>query len=93
MKKVWLVVKTRETDDHDDIQIILGVYDNFSDAVERVNEVFFEEEEEYIEQYGIEYIGDNHNNGFAELHIDYGQRDTIIKAVEYEINKPTYDTI
>lgn len=92
--KVWIVLKERHTEE-ESWEVILGVYDNEADAIARVNEVFDESEDEYIENYGgiEDFVAENHNNGYAELHLDCGWDETIIKAVEYEINRPTYDSI
>lgn len=96
MTSVWVVLKKRHTD-AEQWTIVLGVYDYFGDAFERVNEVFYETEENYIEAYGesdadrIE--AENHNNGYAEISFDDGADVTIIKAEKYDINKPTYDEI
>lgn len=90
--KVWVVVRERHTEDNDST-IILGVYDNEADAIERVNEDFHETEEEYIEQWGEQYSGENHHNGYAELHVDDAWDETRIIATGYEINKPTFDSI
>lgn len=92
--KVWIVTKQRETSG-EQWHVIAGVYDNFSDALARVNELFIEAEEVFEDLYeGTEYEAENHNNGYAELH--YGSEDfddIIIKATEYTINQATYDAI
>lgn len=92
--KVWIVTKNHQ-DETGHEALILGVYDNEADAIARVNEIFDESEDEYIENYGgvEDFVAENHNNGYAELHLDCGWDETIIKASEYEINKPTYDSI
>lgn len=94
MTNVWIVLKERHTEE-ENWMVVLGVYDYFGDAFERVNEVFYDSEEEYIERYGgkEEFVAENHNNGYAELHLDCGWDETIIKATNYTINKPTYDAI
>lgn len=91
-QKIWLVVNERHTDEGS-WQVILGIYDDFGKALERVDEIFYESEESYIENYGgVEnFVAENHHNGFAELHLDDGWDETIIRATEYEINKPTCD--
>lgn len=93
-EKVWVVLKKRHTEE-ESWEVILGVYDNEADAIARVNEIFDESEDEYIENYGgtEEFVAENHNNGYAELYLDGVWDETIIKAVDYEINKPTYDSI
>lgn len=95
--QVWVVTKKRTTDDRD-FCIILGVYSNFADAVARVDEIFLESEEwfeGYYGELGLDYEADNHHNGYAELTLlaDEEQDDVEISAVEYTINKPTYDGI
>jgi hypothetical protein len=93
-KKVWVVTRVRHTAD-DDSFIILGVYEEFGDAVARVDEAFIEDEEMFEEYYsaGI-HNTENHHNGYAELHYgDCDYDDIVIRAEEYEINKPTYDLI
>jgi hypothetical protein len=88
MTSVWVVLKERYTEDGNSVEI-LGVYDYFGDAFERVNEVFYDCEEEYIETYGgeEEFVAENHNNGYAELHLDCGWDETIINAVKCDFNK------
>ena len=90
--KVWVVLRERRTEDNDST-VILGVYDNEADAIERVNEEFHETEMEYIEQWGEQYSGDNHFNGYAELHVDTAWDETRIIAQGCEVNKPTFDSI
>lgn len=92
-KKVWIVIRDRFTSEGQ-TRVICGVYDNFGDALERVNEVYYEDEENFIEFYEGNFTSDNHNNGFAELQYGTEDYDNIsISAVEFEINKPTYDSI
>ena len=88
MKKgyVWLVIKERYTD-YGDSEDILGVFDTFEKAVERVNDEFDAMEDEYIEKWGDNYEGDNHNNGFAELHVNTDWDETKIYCLEYEVNR------
>lgn len=98
-KKLWVVVRTRHTTEHEST-IICGLYENFGDAVERVKEVFDDDLDTFEEVYeGAEYEADNHNNGYAELHYGesyqgcYGYDDIIIQAQEYEINQPIFDEL
>ncbi len=95
-KKVWVVVRTRLTNDRNSC-IICGIYEDFGEAVSRVNEVFNDDCDTFDEVYGetgVGYNADNHNNGYAELHYgDCDYDDIVIRAEEYEINKPTYDSL
>ena len=90
--KVWLVVRERHTEDNDSF-VVLGIYDNFGDSLERINEEYFETEEDYIEEWGENFVGENHNNGFAEFHVDDAWDETRIRAIDFEINKPTFEEI
>lgn len=95
MAKVWLVTRERHTEDNDSM-IVLGIYENESDAIQRVNEEFIETELEFNnewEDYGHEVDAENHFNGYAELHVRDTWDDCIIKAVPYELNKATFETI
>lgn len=90
MGKIVWVVRVERYSDADSSEDILGVYDNEADAIARVNEVFDKYEDDYIENYGgvEEFSAENHHNGYAELHLDCGWDETIIRTIEYEINKP-----
>jgi hypothetical protein len=90
MGKVWVVLKERHTEE-ESWEVILGVYDNEADAIARVNEVFDECEGEYIDHYGgvEDFVAENHNNGYAELHLDCGWDETIIGACSFDVNKDT----
>lgn len=94
MTSVWIVLKERHTEE-EQWMVVLGVYDYFGDALERVNEIFYESEEEYIERYGgkEEFVAENHFNGYAELHLDCGWDETIIQAIKCDINKPINEKI
>ena len=92
MKKgyVWLVIKERDTDGERG-EDILGVFDSLAGAIERVNEEFSEMEERYIEEYGENYVAQNHNNGFAELYVETAWDETKIYCLEYEVNRFYHD--
>ena len=94
MKKIWIAFKKREIEsEYLNMTIILGVYDNEGDAIARINEEFFDCEEDYIEEYGERAHCSNHHNGYAEC-ISEGNEDidsTILSITWYEVNKATYD--
>jgi len=95
MAKVWIVTKARSID-NEDLAVILGVYDSFDNALRRVNEEFDETEDDYINEYGDfghKIDAENHNNGFAEIHCPDAWDECTIRAEEYELNKPTYESI
>lgn len=85
----WIVVKKHYSDDDNSV-FVIGVYDNEADAIDRVNEAFDESEDKYIENYGgvEDFVADNHNNGYAELHLDCGWDETIFNIQECEVGKP-----
>ena len=93
-KKLYLVVRDQSASSITE-RVICGAYHKESDAIERVNEVFTEEEERFEEVYeGAEWTSVNHNNGHAELH--YGDEDfdnVLINVIEVEADKPIVITM
>ena len=66
---------------------ILGLYENFNEAVERVNKVAKETEQEFVVLYGDDFVGENDHNGCAGFSATDKWDDVQIKAEEYEVNK------
>lgn len=94
-KKLWVVIKTRNTET-ERFTSLLGLYEEFSDAVNRVDEVFMETEESYEDTYlemGDTITADNHHNGYAEVSLNGSLDETIIRATEYDMNAPLYESI
>lgn len=93
-KKLWVVIKTRNTET-EQFTILLGLYEEFSDAVNRVDEAFMETKESYdvYLESGDTFTADNHHNGYAEVSLNGSLDETIIRATEYDMNVPLYESI
>ena len=74
--------------------VLLGVYDNLGDTIQRVTDAF-NEKEEFLEEVGAtdadDYDSDNHNNGYAEIHCEGDTYEFLY--IETEMNNPTFDSI
>lgn len=92
MKKIWIVTM-HHICESEDVCMIVGVFDNFDQAKDLVDDLYDEQEDIYDNNYCGEYNAENHNNGYAELHYPDGWDDTIIVANDYELNAETHEEI
>ena len=87
MEQIYIVTMNHEDETGHEV-LVLGVYDNYEQALTRVNEVYGEQEDYYIDSYGY-HDGHNHHNGYAELHLNDKWDETIISMASYNINQDT----